>query len=66
MKLPTSFYRLYISYCQEFRLHSKCLRLNIAHQLAELRTGVHQLWSQLKEFYVGDEYFFTVTSTYMK
>jgi len=66
MKLLTSFYRLHVSYCQDFRFDSKCLKLNIAYQLADLRTGIHQQWSQLEEFYVGDEYVFIVTSTYMK
>jgi len=66
MKLLTSFYRLYIPYCQDFRFYSKCLERNIAYQLADLRTGIYQQWIQLEEFYGGDEYVFIVTSTYMK
>lgn len=42
------------------------VKLNIAYQLADFCTGTHQQWSQLEEFYVGDEYIFVVTSTYMK
>ena len=66
MKLVTSFYRLYISCCQDFRFYSKCLKLNIAYQRADLRTDIHQQCSQLEEFYVGADYVFTVTSRHMK